>query len=301
MAELDFSGILPEDKDKKDSLDFSGIVEDEKEKEEDKGFFKSIGDASLSGGAGLVSGVIKIPEGFVSLGAELIDLGFDTQTADAVEEFFDKMNPFEEVAEKTLTGKIVEGLTQFGVPSVAGYKIGAKVAQKVLAGRTKGKHISLKKVKSLSSKKRQEAFLKRKQTRREKFLIGSSGLAGATVGETAAYQQDLDTLSGDFIEELTGSSALRTDKEAREPGRSDATRRILNRAKFGIEAGLLGGALTGIFTGVATAARSGGKAAFSADPIERVFGKIANQFTPNGPVSKRFFAEQRSAIDSIEE
>ena len=58
MAELDFSGILPEDKDKKDSLDFSGIVEDEKEKEEDKGFFKSIGDASLSGGAGLVSGVI---------------------------------------------------------------------------------------------------------------------------------------------------------------------------------------------------------------------------------------------------
>ena len=300
MAELDFSGILPEDKDKKDSLDFSGIVEDEKEKEEDKGFFKSIGDASLSGGAGLVSGAIKIPEGFVSLGAELIDLGFDTQTADAVEEFFDKMNPFEEVAEKTLTGKIVEGLTQFGVPSVAGYKIGAKVAQKVLASRTKGKHISLKKVKSLSSKKRQEAFLKRKQTRREKFLIGSSGLAGATVGETAAYQQDLDTLSGDFIEELTGSSALRTDKEAREPGRSDATRRILNRAKFGIEAGLLGGALTGIFTGVATAARSGGKAAFSADPIERVFGKIANQFTPNGPVSKRFFAEQRSAIDSIE-
>ena len=269
-------------------------------KEEDKGFFKSIGDASLSGGAGLISGAIKIPEGFVSLGAELIDLGFDTNTADQVEDFFDKMNPFEEMAEKTLTGKIVEGLTQFGVPSVAGYKIGAKIATKVIKKRTQGKHISLKKTKSLSSKKRQEAIAKRKQTRKEKFLIGSSGLAGATVGETAAYQQDLDTLSGDFIEELTGSSALRTDKEAREPGRSDATRRLLNRAKFGIEAGLLGGALTGIFTGVGAAARTGGKAAFSADPIERIFGKIANQFTPNGPVSKRFFAEQRSAIDSIE-
>ena len=301
MAEIDYSGVtLPNLS--KNNIDYSGTIveEKEKEKEENKGFFESIGDASLSGGAGLVSGVIKIPEGFVSLGAELIDLGFDTQTADAVEEFFDKMNPFEEVAEKTLTGKIVEGLTQFGVPSVAGYKIGAKLAQKVLSGRRKGKHISLKKTKSLSSQKRQEAFLKRKQTRKEKFLIGSSGLAGATLGETAAYQQDLDTLSGDFIEELTGSSALRTDKEAREPGRSDAARRILNRAKFGIEAGLLGGALTGVFTGVAAAAKTGGKAAFSADPIERIFGKIANQFTPNGPVSKRFFAEQRSAIDSIE-
>ena len=72
-----------------------------------------------SGLAGIVSGGIKVVEGAFSLGAELIDLGFDTQTADAVEEFFDKMNPFEEVAEKTLTGKIVEGLTQFGVPSVA--------------------------------------------------------------------------------------------------------------------------------------------------------------------------------------
>lgn len=303
MAEIDYSGIalpnLSKNKEKKDTIDYSGILKEE-EKKEDKGFFESIGEAGLSGGAGLISGALKIPEGFASLGAELIDLGFDTNTADQVEDFFDKMNPFEEVAEKTLTGKIVEGLAQFGIPSVAGYKIGAKIATNVIKKRRAGKHISLKKTKSLSSQKRQEAIAKRKQTRKEKFLIGSSGLAGATVGETAAYQQDLDTLSGDFIEELTGSSALRTDKEAREPGRSDATRRILNRAKFGIEAGLLGGALTGVFTGVAAAARTGGKAAFSADPIERIFGKIANQFTPNGPVSKRFFAEQRSAIDSIE-
>jgi len=306
MAEIDYSGIIPnlsKDKDRKDKIDYSGILTEQKKeepKEEDKGFFESIGEAGLSGGAGLISGAIKIPAGFVSLGAELIDLGFDTNTADKVEDFFDKMNPFEEVAEKTLTGKIVEGLTQFGVPSVAGYKIGAKIAQKALNARKAGKSISLKKTKSLTSQKRQEAVLKRKQTRKEKFLIGSSGLAGATVGETAAYQDDLDTLSGDFIEELTGSSALRTDKEAREPGRSDATRRLLNRAKFGIEAGLLGGALTGIFTGVSAAAKTGGKAAFSADPIERIFGKIANQFTPEGPVSKRFFAEQRAAIDSIE-
>ena len=35
-------------------------------------------DAAFSG---VASGLIKIPEGFISLGAELIDLGFDTNTA----------------------------------------------------------------------------------------------------------------------------------------------------------------------------------------------------------------------------
>ena len=54
---------------------------------------------------GLASGIIKIPEGIVSLGAELIDLGMDTDKAADVEEFFDKLNPFEEVAEDRLIGK----------------------------------------------------------------------------------------------------------------------------------------------------------------------------------------------------
>ena len=31
--------------------------------------------------AGIASGIIKVPEGVISLGAELIDLGFDTDTA----------------------------------------------------------------------------------------------------------------------------------------------------------------------------------------------------------------------------
>ena len=46
-------------------------------------------------GAGLASGIIKIPEGIISLGAELIDLGADSDTAADVEEFFDKINIFE--------------------------------------------------------------------------------------------------------------------------------------------------------------------------------------------------------------
>ena len=59
-------------------------------------------------GAGLASGIIKVPEGIVSLGAELIDLGADSNIAADVEEFFDKINPFEEVAEERLIGKLTE-------------------------------------------------------------------------------------------------------------------------------------------------------------------------------------------------
>ena len=58
--------------------------------------------------AGIASGLLKIPEGVVSLAAELIDLGADTNTAASVEEFFDKLNPFEEIAEERAIGKLTE-------------------------------------------------------------------------------------------------------------------------------------------------------------------------------------------------
>lgn len=41
----------------------------------------------VSAAAGVASGLIKIPEGVVSLGAELIDLGLGTETAEEVEKF----------------------------------------------------------------------------------------------------------------------------------------------------------------------------------------------------------------------
>ena len=48
------------------------------EKNNETSWYKSFG-------AGLASGIIKIPEGIVSLGAELIDLGADSDTAGDVE------------------------------------------------------------------------------------------------------------------------------------------------------------------------------------------------------------------------
>ena len=52
--------------------------------------------------AGLGSGVFKIFEGAATLGATLLDLGVDKNRAEAVEEYFDNLNPFDEAAEATL-------------------------------------------------------------------------------------------------------------------------------------------------------------------------------------------------------
>ena len=62
-----------------------------KKKSYETGFF-------TAAAAGIASGLIKIPEGIVSLGAELIDLGLGTDTAAAVETLCVDLNHFDEVA-----------------------------------------------------------------------------------------------------------------------------------------------------------------------------------------------------------
>jgi hypothetical protein len=52
--------------------------------------------------SGLGSGVFKIFEGAATLGATLLDLGVDRNRAEAVEEYFDNLNPFDEAAEATV-------------------------------------------------------------------------------------------------------------------------------------------------------------------------------------------------------
>ena len=51
--------------------------------------------------AGIASGIIKVPEGIVSLGAELMDAtGMTTDAAARVEQAFDTINIFDEVSEQ---------------------------------------------------------------------------------------------------------------------------------------------------------------------------------------------------------
>ena len=106
-----------------------------------EGFF-SLQDAEInsetnaisSAMAGIISGVIKVPEGVISLGAELIDLGFDTNTAVEVEKLFDKINVFEEIADDTAIGRLTEGLVQIGVPGSIGFRLASKAIKAKKAG-----------------------------------------------------------------------------------------------------------------------------------------------------------------------
>ena len=94
---------------------------------------------------GIASGLIKIPEGFVSLGAEIMDAtGMTTNAAAKVEQTFDKWNPFEEIAEQRAAGKIIEALIQIGIPAGAGAKIASKLATKALKARKAGTYVNLK-------------------------------------------------------------------------------------------------------------------------------------------------------------
>ena len=95
-----------------------------------------------SGLAGIASGGIKVVEGAFSLGAELIDLGFDTNSAANVEMFFDKLNPLEEYAEQTGIGKLTQALVQIGVPGTAGFKLGSKLAKKYFDSKKAGLLVS---------------------------------------------------------------------------------------------------------------------------------------------------------------
>ena len=75
--------------------------------------------------AGIGSGFFKIFEGAATLGATLMDLGVDQNRAEAVEAYFDEINPFDEMAEATAAGKITELIVNIGIPGGFAFKIGS--------------------------------------------------------------------------------------------------------------------------------------------------------------------------------
>ena len=93
--------------------------------------------------AGIASGIIKVPEGIVSLGAELMDAtGMTTDAAARVEQAFDTINIFEEVAEQNAAGKITQALVQIGLPAGAGAKLATTLASKAIKAKKAGRNLN---------------------------------------------------------------------------------------------------------------------------------------------------------------
>ena len=237
-----------------------------------------------SGLAGIVSGGIKVVEGAFSLGAELIDLGLDTNTAAQVEMFFDKLNPLEEIAEQTGVGKLTQALVQIGVPGTAGFKLGTKLYNKYFEAKKAGKLVSagsknLAKQKEIADKLNEAARVPR-------FTVAA---VGGAAGE--AFVADVEEIGsfGDLFDR--GPTQLVVF--ALDGGRQDATRKLMNRLKFGSEAVLLTPFAAGIGKGAKALATRGKELAYSNSRVDRFLNKVAEAFTPEGPLTKAVFGSQK--------
>tara|TARA_E500000318_G_scaffold44378_1_gene41965 strand:+ start:3021 stop:7016 length:3996 start_codon:yes stop_codon:yes gene_type:complete len=232
-----------------------------------------------AGIAGIASGVLKIPEGLVSLGAELIDLGLDTNYAVGVEQFFDKINPFEEVAAQKAAGRITEALTQVVSVGTAGAKIATTLANKAVKAKRAGKYVDLKSpnINKGITKATKENLLSGKQ----KF---AAVVVGGSAGETLVADVENIGTFGDVFE--GGPTELDRDVTS---GREDAQRKILNRLKFGSESLVATPFIYGTFKAGKLLATRGKELAFSDKKIERNLNKFGGFFRPRDNVPEEIF------------
>ncbi len=243
------------------------------EKQSDASWYTAIG-------AGIVSGLIKTVEGVVSLGAELVDLGADSNVAADVEKFFDKVNIFEDTADDRVVGKLTEALVQIGIPGAVGFKTATKLADKAIKAKRAGNYANFKspsvmkgldKAKSLNSRIDRRLGLKPGSTMRFQ-----AGVFGGAAGET--FVADVEDI-GSFGDIFQGGPT-QLDRDETE-GREDAARKLMNRVKFGSESLLITPFVYGAGKSVKALAKRGKDDAYSNSAITRWIDKyVGGSFRP---------------------
>jgi len=235
-------------------------------------------------GAGLVSGLIKTVEGVVSLGAELVDLGADSNTVADVERFFDDVNIFEDTAQERVAGKLVETFTQIGIPGGAGFKLATKLADKALKAKKAGTYANLRAKAVQDGMKKAKSLNDRIPDGSKRF---AAGVFGGATGETLVADVEEIGTFGDFFE---GPTALDTVEGE---GREEAGRRILNRLKFGAESIFITPFVYGVGRGGKALAKRGQELAYSDSAFERWVNKyIGSAFRPQGDLPREVFESE---------
>jgi len=223
--------------------------------------------------SGIASGLIKVPEGIVSLGAELIDLGAGTNTAASVEQFFDNINPFEEIAEQRAIGRLTEAFVQIGIPGAAGAKLATKLATKALKAKRAGKYANFKSKNVKKGLDKAKKLNELSGTQRFGAIV-----AGGAAGETLVADVEKIGTFGDMFE--AGPTEL--DREVEADPSEDAARKLINRFKFGSESLLVTPFVYGIGAGAKSLAKRGKELAYSNSKIERGLDKLASAFRFRG-------------------
>ena len=172
--------------------------------------------------AGIPSGIFKIFEGAATLGATLMDLGVDKDRAEAVEQYFADINPFDELAASTGIGKITELIVNIGVPGGLAFKAASGLGKAALGASQAGK--VAKGTQALTTGQRVRRF--------GQGALGAGAAEGVFVGDVNKVGSLGDLIGG----------PTKIDRGEGE----DAVRDLLNRVKFGTEGALFTGVVGGI-------------------------------------------------------
>jgi len=261
---------------------FGPTISARRKKEEETGFIES----AL---AGVATGLINIPKGFVSLGAELFDLVGDTDTATSVEKFFDDLNPFDDEAEARTSGKITQALTQIGIPAFQGAKIGMTLAKKAVDARKVGTYANLSRFgKVINNVKNSQLAM---------------GVGGAAAGEAIVSDEEIGTL-GDM---LRGTSlepfAITMMNTEQKEGRDEAFRRLSNRLKFAVDGSLFNLGIAGAGKGVAALRRPSkyGLQRYAEGDLKEVYEKYLKfGLGKAGMLDEATFEAKRAGLDAAE-
>ena len=203
-------------------------------------------------GAGIVSGLIKIPEGFVNLPAILSDsLGMSHDASAKVEKYFDDSflwglgGQMEEIAEQNMTGRIMESFTSlagFGTAGIRGLnfllkapKNAAKISAATKDAWKNGKYFSA-------------VHNSGKWAANNAFIRGSAGF-----GLGQAFSPDAEELS--FF----------GDDEVRDTATKEAQRNLKNQAIFALESMGLSLGIGGLFKGIHSTVRRFDRGAMEQD------------------------------------
>ena len=209
--------------------------------------------------AGIGSGIFKIFEGGATLGATLLDLGVDKNRAEEVEKYFDKINPFDEMAEATAAGKITELIVNIGFPGGAAFRIGSGLTKATLRAKEAGTYLS----------------------RAEKTRRFGQGAAAGGVAE-GVFVGDVED-AGSFGDLLGGPTKL--DRESKTPEAE-----LLNRLKFGLEGAAFTGVLGAGVAGVRKLRSTEGSGKVITDPLSKWIDRwISRPFRARGPQTPEGF------------
>jgi len=258
----------------------------EAERDSDRSWYSSFA-------SGIASGIIKVPEGVFSLTAELIDLGFDTDTASDVEQFFDKINIFEDAAQDRAVGKLTEAIIQVGVPGTAGFKLANRAARNLTARTLKAKRANAFADFRLDKDRvalRDSLNKARDLNAKAKFPKFAVGLMGGATGETFVADVEKIGTFGDMFE----GGPTQLDREEGF-GREDAARKLANRLKFGSESLLITPFVYGAGKSAKLLAQRGKELAYSDSQVARFLDKyIRAPFSPRGGLTEELFGAEKT-------